>query len=154
MKVFIKYVVPVHNQVISGFEALYQAGAPVAGLEPATEGSLQISLATCIYVPSVRVSKDNGENDTGSGVNAYTRPDRAALTQDEVTSSQAHKAPGHPLSGCHSLTTAWTHRQVMSLGLQLTLTRCFIIHGRQAGGGSFAILQLLNSFVVVDCRFK
>ncbi|GFO01809.1 hypothetical protein PoB_002831400 [Plakobranchus ocellatus] len=33
----------VHNKVISGFEALRQARAPVAGLEPATEGSLQIS---------------------------------------------------------------------------------------------------------------
>ncbi|GFN80723.1 hypothetical protein PoB_000722900 [Plakobranchus ocellatus] len=34
---------PVHNKVISGFKALRQAGAPTAGLEPATEGSLQIS---------------------------------------------------------------------------------------------------------------
>ncbi|GFO07706.1 hypothetical protein PoB_003421100 [Plakobranchus ocellatus] len=34
---------PVHNKVISGFKALRQAGAPMAGLEPATEGSLQIS---------------------------------------------------------------------------------------------------------------
>ncbi|GFO21882.1 hypothetical protein PoB_004838700, partial [Plakobranchus ocellatus] len=34
---------PVHNKVISGFQALRQARAPVAGLEPATEGSLQIS---------------------------------------------------------------------------------------------------------------
>ncbi|GFO30234.1 hypothetical protein PoB_005673900 [Plakobranchus ocellatus] len=33
----------VHNKVISGFQALRQARAPVAGLEPATEGSLQIS---------------------------------------------------------------------------------------------------------------
>ncbi|GFO10930.1 hypothetical protein PoB_003743500 [Plakobranchus ocellatus] len=33
----------VHNNVISGFRALLQAGAPMAGLEPATEGSLQIS---------------------------------------------------------------------------------------------------------------
>ncbi|GFO48922.1 hypothetical protein PoB_007542700 [Plakobranchus ocellatus] len=32
-----------HNKVISGFRALRQARAPVAGLEPATEGSLQIS---------------------------------------------------------------------------------------------------------------
>ncbi|GFO00199.1 hypothetical protein PoB_002670400 [Plakobranchus ocellatus] len=32
-----------HNKVISGFQALRQARAPVAGLEPATEGSLQIS---------------------------------------------------------------------------------------------------------------
>ncbi|GFN78918.1 hypothetical protein PoB_000542400 [Plakobranchus ocellatus] len=31
-----------HNKVISGFKALRQAGAPMAGLEPATEGSLQI----------------------------------------------------------------------------------------------------------------
>ncbi|GFN85579.1 hypothetical protein PoB_001208500 [Plakobranchus ocellatus] len=29
---------PVHNKVISGFQALRQARAPVAGLEPATEG--------------------------------------------------------------------------------------------------------------------
>ncbi|GFO08955.1 hypothetical protein PoB_003546000 [Plakobranchus ocellatus] len=36
---------PVHNKVISGFKALRQAGAPMAGLEPATEGSLQISQA-------------------------------------------------------------------------------------------------------------
>ncbi|GFN79644.1 hypothetical protein PoB_000615000 [Plakobranchus ocellatus] len=35
--------VPVHNKVISGFQALRQARAPVTGLEPATEGSLQIS---------------------------------------------------------------------------------------------------------------
>ncbi|GFO40881.1 Zinc-binding in reverse transcriptase domain-containing protein [Plakobranchus ocellatus] len=34
---------PVHNKVISGFKAPRQAGAPMAGLEPATEGSLQIS---------------------------------------------------------------------------------------------------------------
>ncbi|GFO39694.1 hypothetical protein PoB_006619900 [Plakobranchus ocellatus] len=34
---------PVHNKVISGFQALRQARAPEAGLEPATEGSLQIS---------------------------------------------------------------------------------------------------------------
>ncbi|GFN78911.1 hypothetical protein PoB_000541700 [Plakobranchus ocellatus] len=33
----------VHNKVISGFQALRPARAPVAGLEPATEGSLQIS---------------------------------------------------------------------------------------------------------------
>ncbi|GFO27517.1 hypothetical protein PoB_005402200 [Plakobranchus ocellatus] len=34
---------PVHNNVISGYWALRQARAPVAGLEPSTEGSLQIS---------------------------------------------------------------------------------------------------------------
>ncbi|GFO07738.1 hypothetical protein PoB_003424300 [Plakobranchus ocellatus] len=34
---------PVYNKVISGFQALRQARAPVAGLEPATGGSLQIS---------------------------------------------------------------------------------------------------------------
>ncbi|GFO13903.1 hypothetical protein PoB_004040800 [Plakobranchus ocellatus] len=34
---------PVHNKVISGFQALRRARAPVAGLEPATEKSLQIS---------------------------------------------------------------------------------------------------------------
>ncbi|GFO33589.1 hypothetical protein PoB_006009400 [Plakobranchus ocellatus] len=34
---------PVHNKMISGFQALRQARAPVAGLQPATEGSLQIS---------------------------------------------------------------------------------------------------------------
>ncbi|GFO35371.1 hypothetical protein PoB_006187600 [Plakobranchus ocellatus] len=34
---------PVQNKIISGFQALRQATAPVAGLEPATEGSLQIS---------------------------------------------------------------------------------------------------------------
>ncbi|GFO20405.1 hypothetical protein PoB_004691000 [Plakobranchus ocellatus] len=34
---------PIHNKVISGFQALRQARAPVAGLEPVTEGSLQIS---------------------------------------------------------------------------------------------------------------
>ncbi|GFN75939.1 homeobox even-skipped homolog protein 2 [Plakobranchus ocellatus] len=34
---------PVHDKVISGFQALRQARAPVAGLGPATEGSLQIS---------------------------------------------------------------------------------------------------------------
>ncbi|GFO02728.1 hypothetical protein PoB_002923300 [Plakobranchus ocellatus] len=33
----------VHNKVISGYEAPCQARAPMAGLEPATEGSLQIS---------------------------------------------------------------------------------------------------------------
>ncbi|GFO50695.1 hypothetical protein PoB_007720000 [Plakobranchus ocellatus] len=31
------------HKVISGFNAFRQAGAPMAGLEPATEGSLQIS---------------------------------------------------------------------------------------------------------------
>ncbi|GFO28203.1 hypothetical protein PoB_005470800 [Plakobranchus ocellatus] len=33
----------VHNKMISGFKALRQAGAPMSGLEPATEGSPQIS---------------------------------------------------------------------------------------------------------------
>ncbi|GFO10894.1 hypothetical protein PoB_003739900 [Plakobranchus ocellatus] len=33
----------VHNKVISGFYSLRQAKAPVAGLEPATDGSMQIS---------------------------------------------------------------------------------------------------------------
>ncbi|GFO30011.1 hypothetical protein PoB_005651600 [Plakobranchus ocellatus] len=37
-----KSEVQVHK-VISDFTALRQAGAPMAGLEPATEGSLQIS---------------------------------------------------------------------------------------------------------------
>ncbi|GFO32896.1 endo-1,4-beta-mannanase 2 [Plakobranchus ocellatus] len=32
-----------HNKVLSGFKAFRQAGALMAGLEPATEGSLQIS---------------------------------------------------------------------------------------------------------------
>ncbi|GFO20817.1 chemosensory receptor a [Plakobranchus ocellatus] len=36
----------VHNQVISGFQALRQARAPVAGFEPVTERSLQISCRT------------------------------------------------------------------------------------------------------------
>ncbi|GFN79803.1 hypothetical protein PoB_000630900 [Plakobranchus ocellatus] len=35
--------IAVHNKVISGFKALRQAGAPTAGLEPTTEGSMQIS---------------------------------------------------------------------------------------------------------------
>ncbi|GFN73845.1 hypothetical protein PoB_000035100 [Plakobranchus ocellatus] len=34
---------PVHSKGISGFQALRQARAPVAGLESAKEGSLQIS---------------------------------------------------------------------------------------------------------------
>ncbi|GFN95885.1 hypothetical protein PoB_002239100 [Plakobranchus ocellatus] len=34
---------PVHNEMISGFQALRQARAPVAGLKPAAAGSLQIS---------------------------------------------------------------------------------------------------------------
>ncbi|GFN74907.1 hypothetical protein PoB_000141300 [Plakobranchus ocellatus] len=34
---------PVHNKVISGFKTLHQARALMAGLEPATERSLQIS---------------------------------------------------------------------------------------------------------------
>ncbi|GFO35814.1 hypothetical protein PoB_006231900 [Plakobranchus ocellatus] len=33
----------IHDKVISGFQALRQARAPVAGLEPTTEWSLQIS---------------------------------------------------------------------------------------------------------------
>ncbi|GFO36905.1 hypothetical protein PoB_006341000 [Plakobranchus ocellatus] len=33
---------PVHIKVISGFKALRQAGAPMVGLEPSREGSLQI----------------------------------------------------------------------------------------------------------------
>ncbi|GFO43484.1 hypothetical protein PoB_006998900 [Plakobranchus ocellatus] len=36
-------IYPVHNKVISDFQALRQARAPVAGLEPTTESSLQIS---------------------------------------------------------------------------------------------------------------
>ncbi|GFN81518.1 hypothetical protein PoB_000802400 [Plakobranchus ocellatus] len=32
-----------HNKMISDFQALRQARAPVAGIEPSTEGSLQIS---------------------------------------------------------------------------------------------------------------
>ncbi|GFN97330.1 hypothetical protein PoB_002383600 [Plakobranchus ocellatus] len=32
-----------HNKVISGFQALRRVRAPMAGLEPGTEGSLQIS---------------------------------------------------------------------------------------------------------------
>ncbi|GFO35018.1 hypothetical protein PoB_006152300 [Plakobranchus ocellatus] len=41
---------PVHNKVISGFQALRQASAPVAGLEPATKGLLQIlgRIQSCI----------------------------------------------------------------------------------------------------------
>ncbi|GFO00673.1 hypothetical protein PoB_002717800 [Plakobranchus ocellatus] len=35
-----KQLKSVHNKVISGFEALHQAGV-MAGLDPATEGSLQ-----------------------------------------------------------------------------------------------------------------
>ncbi|GFO38737.1 hypothetical protein PoB_006524200 [Plakobranchus ocellatus] len=42
---------PVHNKVISGFQALCQARAPVAGLEPAKEGSLQISRDSLATVP-------------------------------------------------------------------------------------------------------
>ncbi|GFO50609.1 hypothetical protein PoB_007711400 [Plakobranchus ocellatus] len=38
-----KNVLPVHNKVISGFQDHRLARAPVAGLEPATERSLQIS---------------------------------------------------------------------------------------------------------------
>ncbi|GFO11448.1 phosphodiesterase [Plakobranchus ocellatus] len=34
---------PVHNKVITGFQTLSQARAPTAGIEPATEGFLQIS---------------------------------------------------------------------------------------------------------------
>ncbi|GFN98927.1 hypothetical protein PoB_002543300 [Plakobranchus ocellatus] len=36
-------LMPDHNKVISGFQALRQARAPVASVEPTTEGSLQIS---------------------------------------------------------------------------------------------------------------
>ncbi|GFO18136.1 hypothetical protein PoB_004464100 [Plakobranchus ocellatus] len=38
---------PQNKNMISGFHALRQARAPVAGLEPATEGSLQISGRFC-----------------------------------------------------------------------------------------------------------
>ncbi|GFO09091.1 hypothetical protein PoB_003559600 [Plakobranchus ocellatus] len=41
--VVVFYVWPVHNKVISDFQALSQARALVAESEPATEGSLQIS---------------------------------------------------------------------------------------------------------------
>ncbi|GFO07557.1 hypothetical protein PoB_003406200 [Plakobranchus ocellatus] len=34
---------PIHNKVISGFQVLRQARSSVAGLEPATKGSLHIS---------------------------------------------------------------------------------------------------------------
>ncbi|GFN82521.1 hypothetical protein PoB_000902700 [Plakobranchus ocellatus] len=37
-----------HNDVISGFQALRQARMPMAGLEPATEGSLHISQGTIL----------------------------------------------------------------------------------------------------------
>ncbi|GFO06151.1 hypothetical protein PoB_003265600 [Plakobranchus ocellatus] len=37
------FVFTINNKVITGFQAVRQARAPVAGLEPATEGSLQIS---------------------------------------------------------------------------------------------------------------
>ncbi|GFO27997.1 craniofacial development protein 2-like [Plakobranchus ocellatus] len=37
------HIPPVQNKVISGFQALRQAEAPMMGLEPATERSLQIS---------------------------------------------------------------------------------------------------------------
>ncbi|GFO43659.1 transposable element p transposase-like protein [Plakobranchus ocellatus] len=51
-----------HNKVISGFQALRQARAPVAGLEPATEGSLQISGRTrkplCYRRPPLSDKKD------------------------------------------------------------------------------------------------
>ncbi|GFN86761.1 hypothetical protein PoB_001326700 [Plakobranchus ocellatus] len=46
--------------VISDFKALRQAGAPMAGLEPATEGSLQISGRThkplCHRRPPLKLS--------------------------------------------------------------------------------------------------
>ncbi|GFN85122.1 hypothetical protein PoB_001162800 [Plakobranchus ocellatus] len=37
------YTKPVNNKVISGFEALRQVRVPVAGLEPSTEESWQVS---------------------------------------------------------------------------------------------------------------
>ncbi|GFO16053.1 hypothetical protein PoB_004255800 [Plakobranchus ocellatus] len=45
--VFGSCIEPVHNKVISGFQALRQVRAPMAGLEPATEGSLRISGRIC-----------------------------------------------------------------------------------------------------------
>ncbi|GFO36921.1 hypothetical protein PoB_006342600 [Plakobranchus ocellatus] len=42
---------PVHNKVISGFQALCQARAPVAGLEPATEGSADLRADSLATVP-------------------------------------------------------------------------------------------------------
>ncbi|GFN97446.1 solute carrier family 2 (facilitated glucose transporter), member 13 [Plakobranchus ocellatus] len=57
----------VHNKVISGFQALRQARTPVAGLEPATVGSLQISGKTrkplCYRRPSKKLlgSRESSE---------------------------------------------------------------------------------------------
>ncbi|GFO20675.1 hypothetical protein PoB_004718000 [Plakobranchus ocellatus] len=45
-RVFEPSLVPVNNKVISGFQAIRRAKSPVAGLEPATEESLQISERT------------------------------------------------------------------------------------------------------------
>ncbi|GFN82222.1 hypothetical protein PoB_000872800 [Plakobranchus ocellatus] len=62
---------PVHNKVISGFEALRQAGAPVAGLEHATEGSLQISggLTSHCATDAPRTQS------SGSALSAMSAPD-------------------------------------------------------------------------------
>ncbi|GFN89928.1 hypothetical protein PoB_001643400 [Plakobranchus ocellatus] len=50
--------------VISGFQALQQARAPVMGLEPATEGSLQISgrirYPLCHRRPQTFIVEDKG----------------------------------------------------------------------------------------------
>ncbi|GFN95782.1 hypothetical protein PoB_002228800 [Plakobranchus ocellatus] len=46
------YIQPVHNKVISGFQALRQARAPMAGLEPAIEGSLQSSDSLATVPPT------------------------------------------------------------------------------------------------------
>ncbi|GFO24588.1 hypothetical protein PoB_005109300 [Plakobranchus ocellatus] len=45
----------IHNNVISGFQALRQARAPVAGLEPATEDLRADSQATVLPTPPLKI---------------------------------------------------------------------------------------------------
>ncbi|GFO30541.1 hypothetical protein PoB_005704600 [Plakobranchus ocellatus] len=58
----------VHNKVISGFQALRQARAPLARLEPSTEGLLQTSGRTrkplCHRDPQNTFAKDRGTRKT------------------------------------------------------------------------------------------
>ncbi|GFO34515.1 hypothetical protein PoB_006102000 [Plakobranchus ocellatus] len=79
---------PVHNKVISGFQALRQARAPVAGLEPATEGSLQISGRTrkplCYRRPYLHESYVTDSNtNTNNHLNGGRRRERCEEEEDE-----------------------------------------------------------------------
>ncbi|GFO14142.1 hypothetical protein PoB_004064700 [Plakobranchus ocellatus] len=66
--------------MISGFKALCQAGAPMTGLEPATEGSLQISGRThkplCHRSPVFRLEKQGSGSSSARALGYQVRGQR------------------------------------------------------------------------------